>query len=287
MKKAMVPLIILFAAALGASENYAYLYPSILKTGKNLIQQDLTKWSGKPLKDCQMLHGKGSPFSPDGQTLIIDSNGTSPNYWGSSTLVQRGHTYLVGGWVKNDNAKILFWSHSSYSDPKERVNDRIYFFSGGSRLLDGYLSDSVKQRLGGDPDEWHLCYRLVEIPKEGSPSPRLSLMIGTYFATGKITIAAPFVIDVTDDAANWKLTLDIRGTEPVHSASVLEQNVRDTVWQKNFTPPAETFNAEIPGTDFRRGLDKKTFEGYLLKVEYANGKTAAFSAPKEKTVKGL
>jgi hypothetical protein len=286
MRKLISLLFMTFSALLCASDKYAYIYPAILENRPNLIEQNLKKWSGNPIKGCKMLHGKGTPFSPEGQTLIVDSVDTSPNYWGQSIKVERGRTYLAGAWVKNDNAKILFWFHANYNNPEKRINERMYFFSGANRFLNSYLSDAIKQRLGENPEQWHLCYRLLTIPTGNTTHLPLNMMIGTYFATGRITIAQPFVIDVTDSSLNTKLMLDFNGEKAVKNISVLEQNTHDIIWQKKFNPPIQSLKTEIPQTNFFRGLDGKLLEGYLLTVEYTDGEISSFPAP-QKAVKGL
>ncbi len=266
--------------------DFACLYPTILKTGKNLLKGNLQEWRGKSIPGCQMQRGNGTPFSLMAPNLLINSTGTRPNYWGRTIKVPGGRTYLAGAWVKNDNAKILFWFFGNYGNPVQRLNQRIYFYSGSSQLLKNYLSAASQALLGGDPQQWHLCYRLIEIPEEVKTF-HLNLMIGTYFATGKITIADPFLIDITE-AADSGMTVEITGSKSIRTLRLINLYNRDTLWSKTFDRPVNNFKQEIPNTSFQHGLDTKNkFNGYLLQVEYTDGSMEAFSAPEEKSNKNL
>ena len=213
---------------------------------------------------------------------------STPILGGQLNRAAQTHTYLVEAWLKNDNAKILLWFHANLDDPQNRFDQRIYFFSGASLFLDDYLSASSKGRLNADPEKWRLCYRLLRVPEQSKPDTPLTFMVGTYFATGKTTMAMPFVIDVGSTETNVKLTLDFKGDKKVRRACVVELGVRDLVWQKSFEPGLNEFKIEIPNTNFHRGLESgRVFEGYQLQVEYEDGKISNFSAPEEKTAKGL
>ena len=112
-------------------------------------------------------------------------------------------------------------------------------------------------------------------------------MIGTYFATGKITIADPFLIDITE-AADSGMTVEITGSKSIRTLRLINLYNRDTLWSKTFDRPVNNFKQEIPNTSFQHGLDTKNkFNGYLLQVEYTDGSMEAFSAPEEKSNKNL
>lgn len=262
------------------------LYPAILKTEKNLLKSDLQDWNGKSLPKCQMKRGIGTPFSLIEPNLLIVSTDTKPNYWGTVKKVPAGHTYLAGAWVKNDNAKILFWFWGDYGKPPKRVNQRIHFFSGCSSILKNYLSPESQSLLCGDPEAWHLCYRLVEIPKEAKNF-YLKMMIGTYFATGNITIANPFLIDVTK-VADSGMILEIKGSKSIRNIKVIDLYNQDTIFSKTFEHPITDFKTEIPRTSFKHGLNGKLkFSGYVLQVEYTDGSVKEFSAPEKSATKYL
>ena len=267
-----------------AAENYAFLYPSILKSGKNLLKSDLQNWHGKSIKGCSLERGNGSPFSSSDPTLLIKSAVSKPNYWAHTEKLQGGRTFLAGAWVKNDNAKILFWFWGNYGKPVRRLNDRIYYFAGSSTQLKNYLSPESKALLGGDPEKWHLCYRLVKTPAMDKPF-NLNMMIGAYFATGNITIAAPFIIDVTDVKKSG-MTAEINGKKPISRITVINLYNRDEIWSKKLDQPETSFKTEIPDTDFRHGLDDKSvFKGFLMQVQYTDGSFDSFTSPEEKSYK--
>lgn len=271
-------------AAIEENGEYALLYPTLLKTGKNILGSDLKNWHARSSAVCKMERGKGSPFSKTAPTLLVDSAASRPNYWGHSVKVPGGRTFLAGAWVKNNNAKILFWFFGNYGKPVRRMNERIYFFAGFNQQLKTHLSPESQALLGGDPSKWHLCYRLIKTPETAKIFYQ-NMMIGTYFAAGQITIAEPFYIDVTNIEKSG-MTADIKGKKSIKSLNVIDLYTRDVIWSKTFKHPVKSFKQEIPGTDFRHGLNAKIeFNGYLMQVEYTDGSFASFSAPEENSQK--
>lgn len=260
-----------------------YLYPAVLETHENLLASPVSSWAGQSIEGCKVWRGQGGPFQDNQPALFLDSAETKPNYWGRSVKVQGGRTYLVGGWVKNDNAKILFWFHGNYGQPIKRFNQRIYFFSGGSRILENYLSPETKAMIGGDPNAWNLCYRTLEIPEEAGEF-LLNYNVGTYFATGRIQFASPFLIDITE-VADQALVVDIQADKPFQQITITRLSLRDVIWHRTFDTPVTGFKEKIPDTTFLLSMDQRIFEGYQLRVEYTDGQVVMFTAPKEKTNK--
>ena len=183
-----------------------------------------------------------------------------------------------------DDARILFWNYGKKTDGKPS-DQRLYCFAGTQSYLTPYFSDRVRQRLGGDPDEWKLMFRTLEY-SEPVAGDRITVAMGLYMATGKVTIAAPFFIDVTD-VNDSSLLIDIAGAKPVRRLAIEHVGVRDVIWQKEFTNPVTDFCEKVPiVTDFRRGMDgRNEIDGHALNVDYVDGAGAKVFAPLEHVFK--
>ena len=172
-------------------------YPSVLKSGKNMLEG--AKWrppGEKSEKDSRAARLKGGPFSVDEPAYEVESFAPESAYWRTHAKVLKGHTYLVGAWVKFSNAKILFWCNAKRIDGKPS-DQRLYCFSGFQSYLTPYFSETVRNRLGGNPDEWRLMFRTLEYP-EPVVNDSVTIAMGLYMATGKMVFSAPFLLDTAD-----------------------------------------------------------------------------------------
>jgi hypothetical protein len=264
----------------------AFLYPAIYHTGKNMVSLERKKWSyTHPLKGYEMKFVPSHPFQKNRTSLYIASTVTSPNYWVYSPLeLKGGHKYLVGAWVRNLNAKLLVRIVGTAKDNSgvRDFDQRLYYMKGINTLVAPYLPQEVIDHFAGGSGGWQIVYRIVEVP-DTFAAVHAALHIGSYLSTGTIYAADPVVVDVTNNA-NWRLSVDIQtdGIRKLKSIRVFEQNTRDDVFMRQFSPPVESFRAEIPKTDFSRGMDNKVIEGYGLAVEYSDDAREVFYAPKDK-----
>ena len=130
---------------------------------------------------------------------------------------------------------------------------------------------------------WKLCYRLVSYP-DGTVGDNLTMSVGIDLATGGITFANPFFIDVTG-LADRSLTIDVAGTRPFKRLDVVATGIGDVVWSQNFPQTATTFKGVVPASaaDFTRGLTNTLIEGHTLVITYADGTVKSVHAPQEKT----
>ena len=264
---------------------HVLFYPAVLKTTPNLLANAKWRPPGEASeKDSRAAWVKGTPFDDAAQAMEIETFAPESAYWRSHVNVQKGHTYLVGAWVKYANARILFWNYGKKVDGKPS-DQRLYCFAGTQSYLTPYFSERVRQRLGGDPDEWKLMFRTLEYP-EPVAGDRITVAMGLYMATGKVTIAAPFFIDVTD-VADTSLQIDIAGAKPVRRLTIEHVGVRDVIWQKEFPNPVTDFCEKVPTvTDFRRGMDgRNEIDGHALNVYYVDGSMSKVFAPLEHVFK--
>jgi hypothetical protein len=110
------------------------------------------------------------------------------------------------------------------------------------------------------------------------------LMTKLLPATGGITFANPFFIDVTG-LADRSLTVDVAGTRPFKRLDVVATGIGDVVWSQDFPQTATTFKGMVPASaaDFTRGLTDTLIEGHTLVITYADGTVKSVHAPQEKT----
>ncbi len=283
-KSAMVAVALLPMALLGGQDR-ALFYPTILKTGTNLLAS--AKWrppSKKSGKDCRTAWVKGTPFDADAPAMEVESFAPESAYWRTFAKVQKGHRYLVGAWVKFSNAKVLFWTYGKKLDGKPS-DQRLYSLAGYQSYLSPYFSDELKRQLSGRADEWKLMFRTLEYP-DGLVDGNICVAMGLYMATGKVTIAAPFLLDITD-VKDVSLMVDVVGAKPMRKLTIKHVGVRDVIWEKNFSSPVADFMEAVPSvTDFMRGMDgKNQIDGHALNIYYADGTSAKVFAPQENVFK--
>lgn len=283
-KSAMVAVALLPMALLGGQDR-ALFYPTILKTGTNLLAS--AKWrppSKKSGKDCRTAWVKGTPFDADAPAMEVESFAPESAYWRTFAKVQKGHRYLVGAWVKFSNAKVLFWTYGKKLDGKPS-DQRLYSLAGYQSYLSPYFSDELKRQLSGRADEWKLMFRTLEYP-DGLVDGNICVAMGLYMATGKVTIAAPFLLDITD-VKDVSLMVDVVGAKPMRKLTIEHVGVRDVIWEKSFSSPVADFMEAVPSvTDFMRGMDgKNQIDGHALNIYYADGTSAKVFAPQENVFK--
>lgn len=283
-KSAMVAVALLPMALLGGQDR-ALFYPTILKTGTNLLAS--AKWrppSKKSGKDCRTAWVKGTPFDADAPAMEVESFAPESAYWRTFAKVQKGHRYLVGAWVKFSNAKVLFWTYGKKLDGKPS-DQRLYSLAGYQSYLSPYFSDELKRQLSGRADEWKLMFRTLEYP-DGLVDGNICVAMGLYMATGKVTIAAPFLLDITG-VKDVSLMVDVVGAKPMRKLTIEHVGVRDVIWEKSFSSPVADFMEAVPSvTDYMRGMDgKNQIDGHALNIYYADGTSAKVFAPQENVFK--
>lgn len=276
---AMLPLM------LHGGQGKTLFYPSVLKTATNLIAS--AKWRPPPAKsgkDCRAAWVKGTPFDADAPAMEVESFAPESAYWRTYAKVEKGHSYLVGAWVKFSNAKVLFWTYGKKPDGKPS-DLRLYSLAGYQSYLSPYFSDELKRQLSGRADEWKLMFRTLEYP-DGLIGGNICMAMGIYMATGKVTIAAPFLLDITD-VKDVSLMADIAGAKPIRKLAVEHVGERDVIWEKSFLAPVTDFVEAMPSvTDFMRGMDgRNQIDGHVLNIYYADGTAAKVFAPQENVFK--
>ena len=151
------------------------------------------------------------------------------------------------------------------------------------KFLKPYFSERMQAKIIGDPKAWKLCYRLVSYP-DGTVGDNVSMSVGIYLATGGITFANPFFIDVTG-LADRSLTVDVAETRPFKRLDMVATGIGDVVWSQDFPQTATTFKSMVPASaaDFTRGLTDILIEGHTLVITYTDGTVKSVHAPQEKT----
>lgn len=269
-------------AFIANAEEHAYLYPAILRSLPNLAENSLSRWKAGSVPGYEMLRVKGTPFCRDGEALFVRSQVTSPNYWTCEFKLAAGHRYLAGVWVKNDNAKILVSFLGRGGNPPETFDQRIYYFSGFNKFLEPYLSEKIKKLLSNDSSNWKLLYRQIDVPS-GVQVYTVKMHVGIYFTSGAITIADPFILDITDNK-DHQLLIDIESETPVTAVHVFEQGNLDNIMVEKFDPPVKSLKKEVPRSYFTRGFDRDEIEGYSMLIEYSDGRNSSFCAPQKKII---
>lgn len=285
---------ILLAAAIAAciapavlAEGHVLFYPTVLRGAKNLFEDGAWRRPSLPHeKGSESSVVQGGPFSEKAPAWKVVSFEPESAYWRQHVKVMRGRTYLLGAWVKYSNAKILFWNYGKQATDGRRWDQRLYCFGGFNDYLTPYLSPRLRDKLGGDPAAWKLCFRTLTFP-EPLDGDQLCCAIGLYMATGEMTFSSPFLVDVTD-LADMSLTVDIAGARPIRALTIEHVGVRDTIWRRDFAKPVTDFCEAVPSvTNYARGMegDVNKIEGHALNVYYADGTSGVVFAPQENVFK--
>ena len=258
----------------------ALLYPTVVKTGENLFSD--ARWKSRTDSDKADIHawseGKGGPFSADEPNWRAESFVPESCFWRQDRKLEAGHRYLVGMWFKSDNARALVWCWSRTKSGKP-FNERIYLYGGFNSCLAPYIRPEMKAKLAGGADRWKLIYRPLEVT-EPLAIP-VQFKFGIYMTTGAVTIAHPFLVDITD-AKDLSLTAETTDGRPVKSLALLHVGVRDTIWSKPLPTPAVNLRETlVDGVDMLRGFDENKVDGHQLVVTYAVGTVEIVFAPQE------
>ena len=205
----------------------------------------------------------------------MKSDCTRYNYWRKRVKVTPGHQYLIGGWVKNEDAKMLCWFHGRPQGAKRIYDRRIFFGSGVKQMLKPYISAPVLEKLGGD-NSWTLLYRIITIPPKLDS---LMMAFGFYASTGRIVVGEALLYDITAPGIDERLQVHIDSRKAVSYLSVSESDTRDLLWEKKFSTPVKKFKEIIPRTSFRFLQDERSkLGGYILRIVYADGSEKKFAA---------
>ena len=263
----------------------ALLYPAVLKTAPNLLAG--RRWHAPSGPNVASGMSKGGPFSPDETVWSVECRAPVAAYWSTRQKVAPGSSYLVGAWVRFANARVLFWMNGVKAATGERHLQRLFCLGGYNSYLSPYMSDELRSRLRGSPDEWKLCFRQIDFPDQLKGG-CFTLAIGNYCATGSFEFAAPFLIDITD-GGDRSLAVDIADARPVRSLAVERVGQNDTVWRKDFPDPVTAFAATLEGvTDYTRGFSAPNrIDGHALRIVYADGTEAKVFAPQENVLRSL
>ena len=273
---------LLFASSAFGDER-ALLYPTVVETGVNLVGDG--KWiypSGDPPK-FTAEETSGGPFDTTAPAWKLCLSTPGGAYWRHPVKVAKGHTYLMGAWLQIDNTTIAIRGSARNPANGRVLEDRVYLYGGFNKFLKPYFSERMQTKIIGDPKAWKLCYRLVSYP-DGTVGDNVSMSVGIYLATGGITFANPFFIDVTG-LADRSLTVDVAETHPFKRLDVVATGIGDVVWSQDFPQTATTFKGVVPASaaDFTRGLTDTLIEGHTLVITYADGTVKSVHAPQEKT----
>ena len=277
--------VVVLACALVAAldvQARALFYPTAITAQTNLF--DGVEWRPPYMsceRGCVHSRSRGGPFSPDEPTYRVKMPEPKAAYWRAQPPVQAGRTYLVGAWVRFANAKVLLCNDAIHPVTGKRINRRLYCFGGHNAWIEPFLSPRTLERLGGDADEWRLCYRHISFPEGIRPGSHTSAF-GLYVAGGDMEFSHPFFIDVTD-LKDRSLKIDIDGDRPVRSLAVVHVGRHDVVWRKDFPEPITRFTTTLPGiAEYPRGLDRNVIEGHALEILYADGSRETVYAPQER-----
>lgn len=263
----------------------ALLYPSVVKTGENLLSDEKWKKEGREPEQSWSV-SRGGPFSPDEPAWTVKSSIPVSAFWKQTVPLQVGHRYLVGMWMRRENARAFAWCFGKRKDGRP-FDERIYLFGGFNECLTPYVRPQLQERIGGDPKAWKLMYRPVEIEDELAYDP--TVYLGIYMSTGSLTFAHPFLVDVTGQTS-LPLTAELTGGKKASSMSLIEADVQDVIWTRKFESPAETFSwTSEDVADALRGYAKKEVfccsgqkvEGHILSVTYDDGTSECVFAPQE------
>ena len=270
---------------LGITLAAALLYPTVVKTGENLFRDE--RWKSRsdaadPARAQTWEKLKGGPFSSEENAWRTESFRPESSFWRQDVKLSAGRTYLVGMWFRSENARAIMWCWSRTKSGKP-FNERLYLYGGFNSCLAPYISDAMRAKLGGGADRWKLIYRPLVVSEELAIP--VQFKFGIYMSTGAITIAHPFLIDITD-CPDRSLTAEVSGPQAIRSLSLQQVGLRDTVWRKSFKEPVPSFEgALVDSVDMLRGFEQNQVAGHLLSVEYADGRIETVSAPQENAFK--
>lgn len=264
---------------LSASQQKARLYPTALKTGRNLLSE--ASWrmpSSKHAPHAVATMGRGGPFNADAPTMKLVNERPEFAYW--STLVpgiRTGRTYFFGTWTKIKAANLLCWAHGISTVNGKDMGFRVYCFSGCNPALERYFDDDVKRRLSGDPNQWRLIARTFS-PSEAFVGGLMSVEVGFFKSPGDIVFAEPFLIDITDEPKT--LEVELKGSKPVKKLEVIRTGTNDREWLKEFPEPVTDFSETLPSrTEAFEGMGEDPMFGRALIVYYADGTEERVSCP--------
>ena len=257
----------------------ALLYPAAVKTDANLFRE--SAWHNKI--DIPGAHAvgweksKGGPFSAEEPVWRTFSKIPMSVFWKQNVRLETGHRYLVGAWVRRENARVLLWSYARTKKDKP-YDRRVYLLGGFNSCLERYLRPELKLQLGGGGDKWQLLYRPIEVTEELAGS--VQFKFGIFMSTGMVEMSHPFLIDITGKD-RMPLAVDHKG-EPVKRLALELVGLRDLQWEKRFAVPVSEYYEEIADSDVFRGFgNAKRIDGSMLSVMYADGVAENVYAPQE------
>ena len=267
------------------SKDRMLFYPTVLKSGKNLLAGKEWKPPYGDTVHFEASKTKGGPFSPDSPAWHIRLSAPEGGYWRTFPKIETGRKYLYGAWVQIDNSCILLRSYGDKVSDGTLYDQRLFCSGGFNEYLKPYLSGRMVEKLIGDPKEWKLCYRMLAFPHELKNNCFCAAM-GVYLSTGAMTFSEPFLIDVTD-GVDRSLTVDIAGEKPFRRIAVVATGIGDIVWSKEFAEPVTSYCGTVPAevADFERGQDERVIEGHTLEVTYVDGSVGRTHSPHEKIFK--
>ena len=124
-------------------------------------------------------------------------------------------------------------------------------------------------------------YRDVPIEVTEELAIPVQFKFGIYMSTGALTMAHPFLIDITGKG-DLSLTAETDAGRPVKSMSLIHLGIRDTIWSKKYAEPAADVSEVLSdGVDMLRGFEQNQVDGHQLTVTYADGTAENVSAPQE------
>ena len=258
----------------------ALLYPTVVKTGENLFRDE--RWKGRSDSTVENIQTweklKGGPFSQDENAWRTESFVPESSFWRQDVKLETGHRYLVGMWFRSENARALIWCWSRKTNGKP-FNERIYLYGGFNSCLAPYIRPEMKAKLGAGADGWKLIYRPIEVTEDLAIP--VQFKFGIYMSTGALTMAHPFLIDITGKG-DLSLTAETDAGRPVKSMSLIHLGIRDTIWSKTYAEPAADVSEVLSdGVDMLRGFEQNQVDGHQLTVTYADGTAENVSAPQE------
>lgn len=258
-------------------------YPSVAREGVNLL--DGAKWSGMNAEAGLREYSvsQGGPFSAEDTVRKVKTFQTTYGYWTCSAEIKPNREYIAGYWIRFADARTLFWTRGKNAATGADEDYRLYCYGGIQTYLQKYISDEIKTRLGGDPERWRLCFRMLKFP-QGLKGNTLWISGGCYACEAEVMFTNPFLIDVTD-ATDHSLTVDIRNSKPVSRLHIFRVGINDTVWEKRFDVPMTDIKIKVPSdaADYRLGQeeDKNVIKGHGLDVFYSDGTSEKIYAPQE------
>lgn len=277
--KVLIPVMFCVCAAFG--DGRALIYPTVVFSGSNMVAD--ARWE-YPSGDSVCFTAEqrvGGPFSDDAPAWNLRMTAPHGSYWRHRVKVGKNRVYLMGAWMQVDNTHVAIRGYGKDPSDGHGIDKRVYYYSGFNSYLTPYFSPRTLRRLASDPCEWRLLYRLVEYP-DGLARGDAVMAVGIYIATGSMTFADPFFIDVTD-IKDRTLTVDVSGSRPFRSVSVVSVGNGDEVWRRNFKDPVKEFKAVVPAdrADYTQGLEDDFINGYSLVVTYVDGSVKVTHSPQE------